>query len=146
MQFSLAKLFLVLLFIGLLLGATFSLPQSIGLIMLVFISSFVLPAFVIVGVIQTRGIRQAFFLGALFTGIPHTVFNTYLVVSYAMGSGASGKFDSLAEFADDSRAVHIVQLLAILLGCFGGLSGMAAYCFFRMGTKAKLPLSEPGDQ
>ena len=63
MQFSLKRLLVLFAFANLLIAAAFVFPLLLSMIVLTFVSLVVLPPIVIVGVVHTRGSRQAFFLG-----------------------------------------------------------------------------------
>jgi hypothetical protein len=143
LQFSIAKLFLLILFFGLLLGATFTFPNLAGLFTLFILAGFILPAFVIVGVVNTRGLRQSFFLGAMVTGIPHFVYVGYMILWLPQSFDGANDFTSMLEFVENSKFGRIGQFIWILMGCLGGLSGMAAYGLITMGTKPKKPVEEP---
>lgn len=138
MQFSIAKLLLVTLFVNFVVAAAFAFPPTLGVATLTFVALFVVPPFVIVGVVNTRGLRQSFFLGAMVSGSAHYVLNVYFAVMIAMTVFENGV--STADFADDS--LRYVNACGFLLGALGGLCGMAAHYFLTIGQPRK-PTNNP---
>jgi hypothetical protein len=135
MQFSIARLLLITLFVNFVLAATFALPFAVGFMILTFVSLFVIPPFVIVGAVHTRGIRQSFFLGAMVTGIPHFLVCVYCAVIVVFSFGdLSEMVDSTDEAAGVLRYIHAI---GYLLGAVGGGCGMAAYAFYKFGEQPK---------
>lgn len=146
MQFSIARLLLITLFVNFVLAASFALPGALGYLVLTCISLFVIPPFIIVGVVNTRGLRQSFFLGAMVSGIPHFIFTVYYgaMVAISLASGDLDGWDEL--FAADSElgGIQYVHPLCYLMGAIGGGFGMAAYLFFQWGDKkSNLPETTP---
>ncbi len=131
MQFSIARLLLITLFVNFVVAATFAFPPIVGILILTFVAMFVVPPFVLVGVVNTRGIRQSFFLGAMVTGIPHFFITAYLLVVCVI-SGFDGidlgDFDELA-----NNGYRYIHGIGFLVGSIGGLCGMASYWFMKLG-------------
>lgn len=139
MQFSIARLLLITLFVNFVLAATFALPGAMGYLMLTFVSLFVLPPLLVVGVFNTRGLRQSFFLGAMVTGIPHFVFTVY----YGLMIASSVVSEDLNIFLDVDETglggLEYVHPIGYLLGAIGGSFGMAAFAFLKIGENQKTP-------
>lgn len=134
MKISISHLMLVTVGMALLACCSFVYPK-IGYLILAFAAIFVIPPFVWVGIIQTRGCRRAFFLGAAVTGIPHFIFSTYYGFFLATSFLESTPLYSASDVASQSPSLldQIDQYMVfthsvpILLGCFGGLMGMIAH-------------------
>lgn len=126
MRFSIARLLCFTLVFGIFMGLSFGLPVEIGFPILTAISLFILPPVIIVGVINTRGARQAFFLGCMLAGIGHHVFSLYIgiTLSASFWQDLGGGDDMLEYF----RFAH---LIGISFGLIGGLSGVCAYFLVR---------------
>ena len=94
---------------------------------------FVVPPFIIVGAVNTRGLRQSFFLGAMVSGMAHFVVNIYIAVMLTASLTENGLG------ADDFAETWIRYLngFGFLLGSLGGLSGMATYYFLKLDGKTK---------
>lgn len=136
MQFSILRIMLVTAFVSFVLAAVFGLPTPVGFLVLTFVSLFVLPPFIVVGVVNTRGLRQSFFLGAMISGIPHFLITAYfgcwIAILIVSGEGyASLANDGLV----DEVGMPIVHAAGFLVGTLGGLSGMASYAFLKVGNR-----------
>jgi hypothetical protein len=135
MQFSIARLLLITLFVNFVLAATFALPFALSFIVLTFVSLFVIPPFVVVAVVQTRGVRQSFFLGAMVTGIPHFLICIYYAVMVAAGFGDLSEVWDIGD--EDVGPIRYIHAIGYLLGAIGGGCGMAAYAFYSLGEPPK---------
>ena len=140
MQFSIAKLLAVVVFINIVIAATWGLPAIVGMAVLLFISAVVLPPFLIVGAVNTRGIRQAFFLGAMVVGTPHFIYCTYIGVVLAIQS-LDG--ESLLEMVDEDTTGNVIHLVGYVIGAIGGVCGMAAYWFVKFDESKPDSLTAP---
>jgi hypothetical protein len=134
MKFSILNLMLLTFGIALLAGCTFSFPK-IGYLILSIFSVFVIPPFIWVGIVNTRGARQSFFIGAAITGTPHFIYSVYTGIFLATNAisttrvfGPSGVTETTTGLMDsiDSSMVYF-HSIPILLGCMGGGMGMFAY-------------------
>lgn len=141
MRFSIAHLILATLLINLIVFLTFAVPAWIGIPIMTFISMILIPPAMIVGAFNTRGERQAFFLGCMVAGVAHFIICIYIVIAISFD------WSSLSSMEDEPlRYVHLVGLL---LGACGGLSGMGMYKLLnfnkneRDSTKEQGSLSEP---
>ena len=123
MQFSLKRLLVLFAFANLLIAAAFVFPPLLSTIVFTFVSLVVLPPIVIVGVVHTRGSQQAFFLGAMVTGMPHFIMNLYWLVVVSM----TLHFEQLAGTAEELGSFGVFHLGFIILGALGGLMGMVAH-------------------
>lgn len=126
MKFTIGTLLLVTLTVAVLLACGFILPAGIGALILTFISLFVLPPFIWVGAINLRGTQQAFFLGAIVSGIPHFVYSAYAAITYVIYRSEGLSYILDPEFPRDYCYIH---LIGILLGCFGGFWGTVSHQF-----------------
>lgn len=124
MQFSITRLFVITTFIAVLLSATFGLPDNLGAFVQWIMCMFVLPPFVVVGVISSRGLRQAFFIGAMVAGLPHYLANFYISFNVITFHESMLTIETFSDFDNNYR---LRNLTLIGLGCFGGLMGMLAY-------------------
>jgi hypothetical protein len=141
MQFSIARLLLITLFVNIVVAATFVFPPLIGISLLTFVALFVVPPFIIVGAFNTRGLRQSFFLGAMISGTAHFVINVYLAVILLVSFSEGG-------FTSTDWGQPWIQYLngaGFLLGSIGGLSGMTTYCFLKLGEKREVMPQKPVD-
>ena len=137
MQFSIARLLLITLFVNFIVAATFVFPPAIGVSVLTFVALFIVPPFIIVGAVNTRGLRQSFFLGAMISGTAHFVINVYLGVMLTASFTDSG-FDA-SELTE--TWIRYLNGFGFLLGSIGGLSGMATFYFLKLGEKREKPTS-----
>ena len=143
MQFSIARLLLITLFVNFIVAATFVFPPTIGVSVLTFVALFIVPPFIIVGVVNTRGLRQSFFLGVMISGTAHFVINVYIAVMLLISFADGGV--NLADF-DDDNWIQYLNGAGFLLGSIGGVSGMAAYYSLKLGDQKKVPqMSHPID-
>lgn len=120
------SLFLVLGFYSVVIALAFSVTNVFGLMLMTLLALFVLPPFVQVGAFTTTGFRRAFFIGAVFGGIPHFVITVY----YLTAVGLTAEFADLdGWFSTDETcsALLIYHLVGIGLASFGGLSGFVSY-------------------
>ncbi len=130
MRFSISKLLVGTGFLCLFLALSFAIPQPIGFYIQTGISLFVLPPILIVGVVNTRGLRQAFFLGSMFAGFAHFCYCLTKMVTLSWGI-----FDGSAVFEveelDRTEAfmISITHFVGIGAGIIGGITGMLAYRF-----------------
>jgi lipid-A-disaccharide synthase-like uncharacterized protein len=126
MKFSMAKMMAVMGFVSLVLAAAFAMPPFIGYLVLTIISLLFLPQFIWVGAINTRGRPQAFFIGAILSGIPHFCVSAYFL--FAVGAYMEvDVFDSSNN--EEAYMVNIVHLIGYAIGLFGGLGGVLAHWF-----------------
>ncbi len=125
MQFSLKRLLILFAFANFLIAAAFVFPPFLSMIVFTFVSLVVLPPVVIVGVVQSRGSRQAFFLGAMVTGTPHFVINLYMLSMVLVSFDVSSLLASDSEF----NYFGVIHLGLIVIGALGGLMGMVAHAF-----------------
>ena len=119
MKFSMARMMAVMGFVSIVLAATFAMPSYIGWGILTAISLLFMPQLIWVGAFNTRGRKQAFFVGAILSGIPHFVVAAYLVIYL----GISGEWD----FSADLPWINIIHPIGYLIGLVGGLGGMFAH-------------------
>ena len=136
MRFSIAKLLVAMLLLNILVCLTFATPAWIGYPLLTLIALIIVPPMIIVGVVNTRGPRQAFFLGCMVAGLPHFVMSLYmgvmLVFSYEDWSWAN---------EEGVRVMQLAQLGGYFLGLLGGLSGVAGW-FLIVGNDALKDVGE----
>lgn len=104
----------------LLIAATFSIPGPVGAMILVFASLIMFPAFVIVGLVNTRRETQSWFLGAVVAIVPIYWFNIYFSMLGGFGVSLDGSDDFYL------RVMQLINYGAVLLG---GLSGWGSYRF-----------------
>lgn len=131
MQFSIARLLLITLFVNLIVAATFAFPAVVGISVLTFVAMFVVPPFIVVGAFNTRGLRQAFFLGTMVSGTAHFVINIYVV--FLLIASLAGDGFSSSDLED--AGFRYLNGIMFLLGAIGGLSGMAAYYFLKLDER-----------
>jgi len=131
MQYSLKRLLTLFAFANLLIAAAFVFPPLLSMIVFTFVSLVVLPPIVMVGVVQTRGSQQAFFLGAMVTGTPHFIISLYMLIMVSV----TLDIDQLAATSSDEFDYFgVMHLGFIILGTLGGLMGMAGHVAL-MGAK-----------
>ena len=135
MQFSIARLLLITLFVNFVVAATFAFPPILGVSVLTFLALFIVPPFIIVGAVNTRGLQQSFFLGAMISGTAHFVVCIYVGVMIT-ASIAEGGFSGSDM---DELWLRYLHGIGFLLGTIGGLSGMASFYFLKLGKKSKSP-------
>lgn len=135
MQFSIARLLLITLFVNFVVAATFAFPPEIGVPVLTFLALFVVSPFIIVGVVNTRGLRQSFFLGAMISGTAHFVICIYIALIVWVSLIDGGYVGSDV----DETWIRYLNGIGFLLGSIGGLSGMATYYFLKLGGKCDVP-------
>jgi len=133
MQFSIARLLLITLFVNFVVAATFAFPPIVGILLLTFVAMFVVPPFILVGVVNQRGIQQSFFLGAMITGIPHFIVTAYFFVVCVISGFDGIDLGDLDELAD--YGYRYVHAIGFLIGTIGGISGMASYWFLSFGKQ-----------
>ena len=122
MQFSLAKFIVLVTFANIILALSFAVPFPVGFYILTVISLIILPPFVIVGAVNNRGPRQAFFLGCLLAGTTHFICSIifgFLIIQAEWS-------DSL-DASDGVQFYQYFHLVGYCLGILGGFSGVAAY-------------------
>ncbi len=151
MQFSLKRLLILFAFANLLIAAAFVFPPILSMIVFTFVALVVLPPIIMVGVVQTRGSRQAFFLGAMVTGTPHFIINLYLLLMFS----AELDFSQLMATDDDFGYFGMMHLGFIVIGTLGGLMGMAAHAMLLPASKSsdlsstvvgEAPIASPWDE
>jgi len=143
MQFSISKFLVFVTFVCVLVAAAFAMPPMWGLFVLSFISLMVLPPFLWVGVFNTRGPVQAFFLGAIITGIPHFVASLCMAMPILMGAASAdfdladllGIFSTSEEGGEEVIYLNITHFMGIFVGAMGGSIGMFAWWFIKSGSK-----------
>ena len=131
MRFSIAKLLVAMLLLNVLVCLSFAAPPWIGYPILTLIALIVVPPIILVGTVNTRGPRQAFFLGCMVAGLPHFIISLYTGVVMVIS------FEDWSWAADDG--VWIMQMSHVVgyfLGMLGGLSGLGAW-FLIIGNDAK---------
>ena len=130
MRFSTRSFFLVIAFYGFFLAITFSLQSPFGLLLMNFLALLVLPPFVQVGVITTRGLTRGFFIGTAVAGIPHFVFSLFLIY-YAIVAGAieleEAFWTDLFDYEETCAYILVCHLIGITFSSIGGLSGFISY-------------------
>ena len=142
MQFSLAKFMIALLFVNILAGMTFALPLAWSVGLMALVSVLVFPPIILVGCVQTRGLRQAFFLGALVAGTPHFIASVYYFVMFSIAlvnGGLSWAEMNTATPSAEEAMLRYIHPVCYLIGLAGGLIGMGAHLFLRSGKPAKTP-------
>ena len=73
---------------------------------------------------MTRGIRQAFFLGVMVSGLLHFLTSLYLCFFMAIGILEDPDLSSLTDLLAGLRYFHLIGIAA---GAIGGACGVAAY-------------------
>lgn len=73
---------------------------------------------------MTRGIRQAFFLGVMVSGLLHFLTSLYLCFFMAIGILEDPDLSGLSDMLAGLRYFHLIGIAA---GAIGGACGMAAY-------------------
>ncbi len=133
MRFSMAKLMVGVLLLNLLLCLSFVTPLNIGYPLLTLVSLAVIPPFVIVGVFNTRGAKQAFFLGCMVAGTPHFIFSVYMAVmmSFSFSEWVNSSGDS------DAWIMQSSHLVGYMIGALGGLSGLGAFYFINSEERSE---------
>lgn len=130
MRFSIAKLLVAMLLLNILVCLSFAAPSWIGYPLLTLIALIVVPPMILVGVVNTRGPRQAFFLGCMVAGLPHFIIALYtgvvMVISYEDWSWADGEV---------AWIMQIAHIGGYFLGMLGGLSGFGAYFVLGCGEQ-----------
>lgn len=131
MRFSIAKLLVVMLLLNVLVCLSFAAPAWIGFPILTLIALIIVPPIIIVGAVNTRGRRQAFFLGCMVAGLPHFLYSLYFGVIMASSLGD-------LSWADDDGAwwMQASHLGGYFLGFIGGLSGLGAW-YMIVGNEPK---------
>ena len=126
-RFTIAKLLIATVLINIAVCLTFAVPFEIGFPILTFISLVVLPPMIIVGVVNTRGARQAFFLGCMFAGIGHFIVSVWIFIAFAFG-----QFGGSSDFKDLPKYIH---LAGYAIGLMGGLSGVGMFYLVTTGQR-----------
>jgi len=130
MRFSIAKLLVAMLLLNVLVCLAFAAPAWVGYPILTLIALIIVPPIIIVGVVNTRGPRQAFFLGCMVAGLPHFIISLYMgvmiVLSYQDWSWATD---------DGTWIMQLTQVGGYFLGLLGGLSGVGAYYLLGCGEQ-----------
>ena len=124
MRFTIAKLILATLVINLVVCLTFAVPTEIGFPILTFVSLIVIPPAIVVGVVNTRGVRQAFFLGCMLSGVAHFIFCVYVAMVFAFGEAI---YDSVND------GFQYMHLIGFIVGLCGGMSGVGMYYWLKFG-------------
>ncbi len=138
MRFSIAHLILATLVINLVVFMTFAVPFWIGFPIMTLVSLAVIPPAIIVGVVNTRGPRQAFFLGCMVAGVSHFIICIYLASAFAFD--VSG-FNSL-----EDEPIRFAHFVGILIGACGGLSGVGMYCWLKSGEPGQAPVEKQNSE
>lgn len=120
MSFSLARMLTVVSLACLVVAATFSLPGVIGALILIFVSLVLFPVFTIVGLVNTRGEIQSWFLGAVVSMVPVYWFNIYMAFVGGFGISLGGS---------DDFSLRILQLVNYGIVILGGVAGWGSYRF-----------------
>lgn len=141
MKFTIGNLLIVTSFIASMLACAFVVPPVIGTAVLTLISLLVLPPFVWVGLINLRGRRQAFLVGAMIGGIPHFIYSAYFGTSIAFYLYAEFSMEYVFD-QEVPRIFGYIHLIGICISCFGGLSGIASYRVLRCGHVGPVPTGQ----
>ena len=129
-HYSIAKMLAAMLFINIVVCLTFAVPVEIGFPILTFFSLIVLPPAIIVGIVNTRGARQAFFLGCMCAGMAHFVASVYIAIYYAFEpSGINNQLDE--------APLCYIHLIGYTIGLIGGISGVGMYYLITLGQSEK---------
>jgi len=123
MRFSIAQLIAVIFLANIAICLTFAAPIEIGYPILTFISLFIIPPALLVGAINSRGSRQAFFLGCMISGMAHFIISVCLTVFMAI------YFNDFATMftGDDVAHLKYLHLCGYIVGLIGGCTGVGAY-------------------
>ena len=129
MRFSILSFLIVILFVNLLVGLVFGVGGPLAYLLITLIALFVLPPFLWVGLIQTRGVKQSFFIGAIVSGIPHAVITAWMLSMVVAQGDLIDIWESnnWTEDADDYLFFNVMHLVFIFLGTMGGLVGMGSF-------------------
>ena len=122
MRFSIAKLIVVIFLASIVFCLTFAVDPYIGIPLLTFVSLFLIPPVLLVGAVNTRGAKQAFFLGCMISGIAHFVVSVYLALFVFMGA--------LTDWGDE-EVLRYLHLGGYIFGLIGGCAGVGAYFFVK---------------
>ncbi|MEL7496993.1 MAG: hypothetical protein AAFN77_05245 [Planctomycetota bacterium] len=122
MKFSIARLIVAITLANVVFGLTFAAPAEIGIPILTFISLVILPPALIVGAVNTRGVRQAFFLGCMFAGIAHFILSTYIAIFFSFSPSTF-----VTDLVEENSVLRYIHLIGYMLGLTGGLSGVGMY-------------------
>lgn len=133
MRFSIARLLIATVLVNLVLCLSYAVPAWIGFPALTFLSLIIIPPMIIVGVVNTRGARQAFFLGCMLSGIAHWVISMYMAVMFGVSAFDSSGMSDIFE-ADEFGILRGMHAIGYLIGIMGGLSGVGMYFFVRTDT------------
>lgn len=128
MRFSIARLLIATVLVNVVLCLSYAAPVWIGFPALSFLSLIVIPPMIIVGVVNTRGARQAFFLGCMLSGIAHWVTSLYFVVVVGVSSFDGSAFLEFFD-GDEWGILRSFHAIGYLVGVLGGLSGVGMYFF-----------------
>lgn len=145
MRFSIARLLIATVLVNIILCLSYAAPVWIGFPALSFLSLIIIPPMIIVGVFNTRGARQAFFLGCMLSGIMHWVVSLYMAVMVAMSSfDGSGMSDLLA--ADELGIFRSFHIIGYVIGIIGGLSGVGMYFFVTSDPTQAVKKEPPAEE
>lgn len=138
MKFSMAWMMTVMGFVSVVLAAAFAMPPLVGFFVLTFISVAVMPQLIWIGAINSRGRKQAFFIGAILSGIPHFTITSYCLFLYAVEPSSLGAGDELG-------IINIIHVAGYVVGLLGGVGGVLSHCFIvpeKSVYEAERPLFE----
>lgn len=129
MRYSIAKMLAAMVIINIVVCLTFAVPIELGFPILTFISLIVIPPAIIVGVVNTRGARQAFLLGCMAAGLAHFIISIYIAIYFAFDqSGIDELYDS---------PLCYIHMIGYTVGLIGGLSGVGMYYLVSLGQSEK---------
>ena len=126
MRFTIAKLIVATILVNLVVCLTFVTPVAIGFPILTFVSLAIIPPAIIVGVVNNRGSKQAFFLGCMSAGVCHFVLSVYLGVVCVVEPTTLGDLDEQWQY---------VHLVGYIVGLTGGIAGVGMFYLVNAGKQ-----------
>lgn len=127
--------------IALVLAASFAMPVWLGFPLLTIVSVVVLPPTVLVGAFQTRGAKQAFFLGIVAGGALHYIISIYYAFMVVIALADSG----WAEVFSDAEGLTYFHPVGYILGLVSGAAGVIAHRFLTSDQNTANPVDEPSN-
>ena len=134
MRFTIAKLIVATILVNLVVCLTFVTPKEISFPILTFVSLAIIPPAIIVGAVNNRGSKQAFFLGCMSAGLCHFVLSVYLGVVCFVEPTTLGDLDGQWQY---------VHLAGYLVGLTGGMAGVGMFYLVNAG---KQPVTDSKDR
>lgn len=147
MQFSLGRFIILVSMLSVVLALSFAAPFEIGFQLLTVISLVIIPPMILVGAVQARGVRQAFFLGCLVAGTPHFILSLYYGIFFGFQTIWSDGTPLIESVEDESGGILFLQLFHLIgyaIGMLGGLSGVCAHYFIRDNKRETTPANHIG--